>query len=130
MPALLAGFGVKRDQIVIRSLHIQPVPVNPDAAVADVRRATSLPEVMPDLTAVASIHGPRVVGRGHIEDAVDLQDRALDVGPAARCQFARAFTADDGLPAASSTRATRACGKSADPRERKGFHVRLVQLRK
>ena len=97
VPALLAGPRVERDQVIVRRFHVQPVALHAEAAIADVRAALGLPEVVPEVVAVARVDRPGVVGRGEVEDAVDLQNRRADVGVAAADRrVARAFAADDG----------------------------------
>ena len=81
VPALLAGLGVERDQIIVRRLHVQPVAVHPQAAVADVRAAPGFPEVMPQLGAVARVDRPGIIRRRNIQNAVDLKNGALMLVP-------------------------------------------------
>ena len=94
MPALLAGLGVERDQVIVGRLHVQVVVPHAEAAIADVRAALGLPEVVPQLAAVARVHRPGVVRHGEVQRAVHLQHRALD-GAAAGRDIARTFAADD-----------------------------------
>ena len=83
VPALLARARVERHEVVVGRLEEQVVVPHAGAAVADVRAAARLPEVAPQLVAVVRVERPDVVGRRHVEDAVHLQDRALDVRRAA-----------------------------------------------
>ena len=66
---------VERDEVVVGRLEVQVVVPHRHAAAADVRAALRLPEVVPELAAVARVDRPDVVGRGDVEHAVDLQDR-------------------------------------------------------
>ena len=95
VPALLARLRVERDEVVVGCLEEQVVVPQRRAAVADVCAALGLPEVLPEQSAVACVHRPHVVGRGDVQDAVDLQDGALDAGAeAAPTELAGAFPSD------------------------------------
>src|SRR5206468_6555276 len=98
-----------RDEIVVRRFHVEVVVPHAEAAISDVRAASRLPEVVPELVAVARIDCPGIVRRRDVEDAVHLEDRALDVRAGAGAELARAFAADDGrrstAPAASASTA-------------------------
>ena len=88
VPALLAGFGVERYQVVLGHLKVEGVAVHGHAAIADVIAAPGRPDVMPQHRAVVCIHGPGVVGRRDVEDAIYLQDRAGDAwGATARTRY-------------------------------------------
>ncbi len=89
MPALLAGARVEADQIVVRRFHVQPVAPHAQAAVADVRAALGFPEVVPQFVAVASIDRPGVVRGGEVENAVDFEDRAANIGGCGRLRPCR-----------------------------------------
>ena len=91
VPAFLAGARVERHEVVVGRLEEQGVVPHRRAATADVRAALRLPEVLPELAAVARVHRPDVVGRGDVEDAVHLEDRALDGGVRRRREIARAL---------------------------------------
>ena len=75
VPALLAGLRVERDQVIVRRLHEQVVVPHAQAAIADVGAALGLPEVVPQLAAVARIHRPGVVRHGEVQRAIDLRAR-------------------------------------------------------
>ena len=66
VPTLLAGFRIERHQVIVRSFEIEPILVHPHSAIADVRAALGLPEVVPEDGAIAGIHGPGIVGYGKI----------------------------------------------------------------
>ena len=135
VPALLPRSRIERHQIVVRRFHVETVAPHAEPAVADVRAALRLPEVVPQLVAVVRIERPGVVRRRHVEHAVHRQDRALDRHRAADDDVARAFAADRRDRARrpdwrrqSSARA--GTGRHlADPRQRQALHVRLVDLR-
>ncbi len=122
---------VEADQIIVRRLHVEPVVPHAQAAVADVRAALGLPDVVPQLAAVARIHGPGVIGRGEIENAVDFQDRGANIGVAAG--LGRAFAANDGRGSAAARvhrpAAIEPCRDARDPRQRQVLDVRLIELR-
>ncbi len=125
VPDLLAGLGVETNQEVVGRFHEEAVVPHAESAVADVRAAARLPHEMPDLVAVESVHGPRVVGRGYIEDAVDLENRALHVGE--RAGFERSHAAHDETgPRAAALRPGH---QTRAPGERQTPDVRLVELR-
>ena len=123
VPALLAGLRFQTDEVVVRRLHVEPVAVHAHAAIADMRRASRLPEVVPDFVAVARIERPCVVGRRGVQDAVHHQDRPADVralvlgGP---------DTAHDGRRRTRPAR--RATVETCRPGEREMPHVRRVDL--
>ena len=95
VPALLAGLDVERHEVIVRRLEEEVVAPDGRAAIADVRAALRLPVVAPQLAAVARVDRPDVVGRGHIENAVHLQDGALDLRGAAGRELTSAFAADN-----------------------------------
>ncbi len=95
VPAFFARARVKGDQVVVGRFDEQVVVPDGGAAVADVGAAASLPEMAPEQAAVASIHGPDIVGRRDIENVVDHQNRALDVGAIAGGELAAALAGDD-----------------------------------
>src|SRR5689334_22313547 len=78
MPALLTGFGVKRDEIIVRRLHEQIVVPHAEAAIPDVRTTFGLPEVMPEFVAVAGVYCPGVVGHCEVERAIYFEHRRFD----------------------------------------------------
>ena len=94
MPALLAGLGFERNQIIVGRLHEEVVVPHPDAAIADVGAALGFPEVVPQLAAVARIHGPGVVRHREVENSVHLEYGGFDRA-AARGKIARPFSADN-----------------------------------
>src|SRR6202040_2611271 len=114
VPALLARTGVERHEVVVRRDEEEVVAPHRDAAVADVRAALRLPEVVPDLLAVVRVERPDVVGGGDVEDAVHREHRALDLGGAADGDAAVAFTAGEGLRTVRI--AVAAAGTAGDPR--------------
>src|SRR5262249_18804873 len=79
VPALLAGASVERYEVIVGRDEVQIVAPHPDTAIADVRAASCLPEVMPQLVPIASIERPRVVGCGDVKYAVDLEHCTLDL---------------------------------------------------
>ena len=114
VPALLAGAGIERHEIVVRRLEIEIVAPHRRAAIADVRAAPGLPVGPPEHPAVARVHRPHVVGRGHVQDVVHLQDRALHVGRGARAELAGAHAADDDRRRAAAAPAA-AAGRAGGP---------------
>ncbi len=116
VPAFLAGLRVERDEVVVRRDEVQVVLPETDTAVGDRRAALGLPEVVPQLAAITGVHRPRVVGRGHVERAVDHQRRALDVGWHGR-QAVGAGAADDDrrATAAEATAAPASTGAGRQP---------------
>ena len=108
VPALLAGPRVERHEVVVGRDEVEIVAPHRDAAVADVRAALRLPEVVPDLAAVVRVERPDVVGRRHVEDAVHRQHGALDLRRAADGDAAVAFAAGERLrPSGLGRRARR-----------------------
>src|SRR5438046_520444 len=79
MPAFLACLGVERHQVVVGSFEKQIVVPDSNATITGVRTSASLPEVMPEQSSVARIHGPDVVRGSDIERIVEMHDRALDI---------------------------------------------------
>ena len=86
VPALVAGLRVERHQVVVGRRHVEIAVPHAEAAIGDVRAAAGLPEVVPQLAAVARVDRPGVVGRRDVERAVHHQRRALDGDAAARRQ--------------------------------------------
>ena len=117
VPALFAGFRVERHEVIVGRLEEQIVAPDAGAAIADMRGAARLPEVVPDLPAVERVERPHVVGRGDIQDAVHLQDGAFD---GAAGELARADAADD----RRRQTASRSRRHARHPRERQILHVR------
>src|SRR5687768_3387011 len=75
VPALLSGPGVKRYQVPIRCAEVQPVLVHGHTPVAGVLTAAAAPEVVPYFVAGPGVHGPRMIRRAEVEDAVHEQRR-------------------------------------------------------
>src|SRR4030095_8430209 len=103
-------------------IYVEVVVPHREAAVADMRAAARLPVVVPELAAVARIHRPGVVGSGEIQDAVNLENRALDVGCGAGGEFAGALAARDNRRRRSSAASEGARGRARAPRA--GRHLR------
>src|SRR6185437_3326769 len=93
-----------------------------------------------DRTAGTRVDGPRIIGRGRIEDAVDFERRAFDARVRG-CTGDRigTFAADDRraatTTAAATTESTKSCRATAGtgrqcayPGQRQIFHVLLVDL--
>ena len=76
----------------------------PKPRVRDVGAALGLPEVVPELAAVARVDRPGVVRRGDVERAVHRQHRRLDRDRGADREVAGAFAADDESAAADRRR--------------------------
>src|SRR3954470_13303473 len=95
VPALLSGPGFERHQIVVRRRHVEIVLPHAEAARRDVRAAARLPEVVPELAAVAGVDGPGVVGCRQIQRAVDHEGRRFDRRRRPDWEFTGAFAADD-----------------------------------
>src|SRR5437016_3770196 len=95
VPALLAGASVEGYEVIIGRDEVQIVAPHPDTAIADVRAASCLPEVMPKLVPVVSIERPCVVGCGEVKYAVDLEHCTLDLGGAGGNDVARTFSTSD-----------------------------------
>ncbi len=134
MPALLAGPGVERDQVIVRRFHVEVVVPHAHTAVADVGAPFGLPEIMPELAAVYGIHRPGVVRHGDVQDAVDFQRGGLD-GAAAGRDIARTFAAGDdaAAPAAAAEAAAsgvaHAGGQAGRPGQGQVLDVGFVDLR-
>ncbi len=77
-PALLPILEIQRDEVAVGRLEIQPVLVYRNAAVPEVVSACRRPLVVPELAPGTRVHGPDVIRDREVEDAVDLQRRALD----------------------------------------------------
>ena len=112
VPALLARPRIERHQVVVGRLEVEIVLPQAGAAVADVRAAARLPVIAPQLVPVGGVERPDVVGRGHVEHVVDLEDRALHARRAGGREFVAAFAADDHRGAAA-TAATAAAAPAA-----------------
>ena len=130
VPPLLAGARVERHEVVVGRDEVEIVAPHRDAAVADVRAALGLPEVVPDLPAVVRVERPDVVRRGDVQDAVDREHRALDLRRAADGDAAIALAAGVGLrPVRVGAAAARAAGHPGGEGQRQVLHVRLIHLR-
>src|SRR5436309_827099 len=79
VPALLAAESVERYQVIVGRDEEEIVAPYSHTAVADVRSASRLPKVVPQLMPVVSIEGPCIVGCGDVEHAVDLEHRTFDL---------------------------------------------------
>ncbi len=131
VPAFLARLRVERHEEVVRRHEVEVVLPDAHAAVGDRRAALRAPEVVPELAAVARVERPRVVGRGHVERAVDHQRRALDVGRDGGQAFGTRTAHDDGR-AAAEARAPRCAGPGREtrgPGEREVLDRRAIDLR-
>ena len=125
VPALLAGLGLERDQIVVGRLHVEIVVPHPEAAIADVRSASRLPVVVPPFVPIARIERPGIVGGRDVDRAVHDERGSLDRVPAAADELAGSLAADNHGP---PTRSAWAVGQSSHPRQRQVLHCRLVDL--
>src|ERR1039457_6402624 len=94
VPAFLAGLGIERDEIIVRRLHEQVAVPHSEAAIADMSAALGVPEVVPQFAAVASIHGPGIVGHGEVENPIHLERGGFDAA-ASHINVARSLAADD-----------------------------------
>ena len=134
VPALLAGLGIERDQVVVGRLHEQVAVPHRHAAIADVRAALGLPEVVPEFAPVDRVDRPGVIRHGDVQHAVHLEHRPLDRA-AARWNVARPFAAHDQFrrPAAPESSAASAIARPGrqpcHPGQREMLDVRLVDLR-
>ena len=77
-PSLLSVLEVQRDEVAVGRLEVQPVLVHRHAAVPEMISARGRPLVVPQLASRTRIDRPHVIGNGEVQDAVDLQRRALD----------------------------------------------------
>src|SRR5579871_1964095 len=131
VPALFSGFRIERHQIIVWRLEEEPVVIHAHPSVVDVRGSLCSPPVMPNYASRAGIHGPRVIRRGHVEDAVHLQYDA-DYASAIKSTDGNSLicfpTVNRGDVASSATPRVAEWIMSA-PRERKIFHISFVDLR-
>jgi hypothetical protein len=67
-----AILGVETDDVRVGGGEIEPVLVHAQAAIADVV-AFGFAMVVPNLTAIAGVDGPHVVGDGEVEDPVHFK---------------------------------------------------------
>ena len=70
----------RRDQVVVRCGHVEPLLPHAHAPVAGVGAAQRLPDVVPEQAPVSRIDRPSVVERRDIELAVDGDRRTDDAG--------------------------------------------------
>ena len=77
VPAFLARARVERDEVVVGRDEEQIVAPHRGAAIADVRAAARPPEESPQQVPVVGVERPHVVGRSHVQHAVDREDRAF-----------------------------------------------------
>ena len=77
-PALVSILEIQRNQIAVRRFEVQPALVHGGAAISEMVAAGGLPAIVPDLPPRSRVDRPDVVGNGEVQDAVDLQRRALD----------------------------------------------------
>src|SRR5437773_11032768 len=131
MPALRAVASVERNQVIVGGDKEEIGSPYPHTAISDVSAPSRLPEVMPQLVAVASIECPCVVGCRDVQDAVDLKYSAVYVRGARGHDVARTFSTDDQRRNAGRTLLPAgiwSVGQTARPRERQVFHAGLVDL--
>ena len=64
--------------MAIGGFHVEPVAIHAEASIADGAAGAGRVTIVPDLTAGTRVNGPRVVGGGEVEDAVDHQRRGFD----------------------------------------------------
>jgi hypothetical protein len=76
VPAFLAGARVERHEIVIGRLHEQPIAVDAQSLVGGVRTSFRFPVVVPQHGTGPGVDGPGVVGRGGVQNPVNLQNGA------------------------------------------------------
>src|SRR5262245_14712067 len=107
VPAFFAGPCIERDQVIVGRFQEQVVVPHSHSAIADVRAAFRLPEVVPQHASVTSVNGPCIVRSRDIEDSIDLKDRTLD-GPSTTGEISTAFTTDD--RGCSTNKRAWACG--------------------
>ena len=139
MPALLARFGVERDQVIVRRLHVEIVIPHSETAVADMGPALGLPEVMPKLMAIAGINRPTIVWHGDVQSSVYLEHRPLHRATASR-DISRTFASDDhawlfiaallGSRSRRNCRIPRACRQLRHPSQGQIFDVGTIDLSK
>ena len=142
VPPLAARARVERHEVVVGRLHVEIGVPEGEPAVADVRAALRLPEVVPDLVAVLRVDRPRVIGRRDVQHAVHGENRPLHAQRVGDDDVARALAADRerrrrgaASPCACASAAAppaagaRRARQPAHPRERQVLHVRLVDLR-
>src|SRR5205814_2348635 len=104
----------------------------PHAAIAGVGAAAGLPVIMPEDRAIARVDGPGVIGRGHVDDAIDHQNAAAETRGAAGVEVALAEPADHdrcGFAAAAAspkaaTAAARVCRARGTAAGREAGHPR------
>src|SRR5689334_3251325 len=84
VPALFAGFGIERNQVVVWGFHVEIVVPHGHPAVADMCAAFGLPEVMPEHAPVVCIDSPGIVGHGDVKRTAYFEDRGLDGASADR----------------------------------------------
>src|SRR4030095_14039681 len=82
VPALLAGACVERDEVVVRRDEEKVVAPHGSTAIADVRGTARPPEEPPQQVTILRIERPDIVGRCHIQNAVDREYGALHGGRA------------------------------------------------
>ena len=108
VPSLGSGARVERDEVVVRRGQEQVVTLHAEAAIAGMRPAARLPDVLPEDPSIACVNRPGVVGARGVQHAVDREHAADDArgAPAAVVQLTRPFAADDRRhrgPAATET---------------------------
>ena len=84
LPYLLAGFGIQTNQEIVGRFKEHTIMPDPNAAIANMRAAPRLPDVMPQLMSVARIERPGVVGGSDVERSVDHKYGAANI----RCPVA------------------------------------------
>ena len=64
--------------MAIRRFHVKPVAIHAHAAIPNGAAGIGRISIVPEFTPRAGIHGPRVIRRGEIQDAVNHKRRGLD----------------------------------------------------
>ena len=77
-PPLAAVLHIQRHQVAVRRLEEHPLTENGNTAVGEMIAAGARPDIVPTLAPCTGIDRPYVIGHREVEDAVDLQGRALD----------------------------------------------------
>src|SRR6185436_3561392 len=118
VPPFLARARIERDQIVVGRLEKEVVPPHGRAAVTDVRAALRPPKIPPQLAPIARVEGPDIIWSRHVENVIDVEDRALDAARARGAELSRALAADDHVAATAAAAAATAAAKASRRRRR------------